>query len=122
MTFDLDATLGLPFTFTFGGETYTLPPDVDFATLELLDNGKLDDGFRRLLGAEQWERLEASPSTFGMRAFTNVFNAYMAHLGIDAGKSAASPDSSASTVRQSKPTSSGTTPPRSPGSVTVLTG
>lgn len=122
MSLDLDALLGLPFTFTFCGEEYSLPPDVDFQTLDELQAGHPDEAFRRLIGEEQYARLQAAPGTFGARAFTEVLQAYVTHLGLRSPESSASSDSSVSTATPSRLTSSGTTAPRSPGSATVLTG
>ena len=120
--FDLDAVLGLPFTFTFDGEEYTLPPDIEWSTTQTLTEGKPDVALRRLLGEEQWQRLEDSPKVFGTRSFTAVLDAYTEHLGLRMGEAEASPSSSENTDGQSRRTSSGTTESTSGGSLTVLTG
>jgi hypothetical protein len=122
MSFDLDAVLGLPFTFTFDGEEYELPVDVPWNVSELLSEGKPEEAFRLLLGPDQWQRLDDAPKVFGPKAFTAVLGAYMEHLGLREGESQASPSSSNDTDGQSRPTSAATTAPISAGSLTVLTG
>lgn len=122
MSFDLDALLGLPFTFTFCGEEYTLPPDVEFATIDELQAGHPDAAFRRLIGEDQYARMKAAPGTFGARALTAVLEQYMIHLGLREGESEASPDSSQNTPAPSRPIYSVTTAHPSPGSVTAHTG
>jgi hypothetical protein len=116
MAFNLDAELGLPFVFTFGGEEFSMPPDVDFATIEKLKEGNPDAAMGLLLGAEQVARLEALPGVFGARAFKLTLDAYFEHLGIRQGESSGSASSSTSTAEPSKPTSSGTTALRLPTS------
>ena len=120
--FDLDAYLGGPFTFTFDGQEYSLPPDVSWKASDLLASGDPKGALRELLGEEQWQRLDASPKSFGPRSFTGLVDRYMKHLGLSEGESEASPPSSANTAGPSKPTFSGTTEPTSGGSLTVLTG
>jgi hypothetical protein len=116
MTFDLDAALGLPFTFTFDGQEYTLPPDVDFDTITALQSEHLQDAFAGLLGPEQWQRLDASPKVFGARAFTAVMKEYLTHLGLGMGESSASPPSVQNTPVPSRRTFSDTTDTASPTS------
>jgi hypothetical protein len=105
MSFDLDAALGLPFTFTFGGEEYTLPPDVDLAAVTALQDGHPDVAIRHLLGDAQYERITASASVFGARAFTSLMSEYMRYLGISSGESEASSESSPNIGEPSRPTS-----------------
>jgi hypothetical protein len=108
--FDLDAVLGEPFTFTFDGEEYALPVDVDWETTKLLTAGEPEEALHRLLGDDQWSRLEESPKVFGTRSFTKLLDAYMEHLGLrDVGESSASSPSSVNTAEQSRRTFSGST-------------
>lgn len=109
MSFDLDAALGEPFEFTFGGQTFTLPSDVDLATVEKLQAGETVAALQALMGDEQYARIEALPQVFGARAFAAVMDAYFQHLGIRQGESSASTDSSKSTGGPSKQTSNGST-------------
>lgn len=94
MPFDLDAIASEanaePFEFTFGGDTYTLPPSVDLRVVASLTSGDIADALKRLLGAEQWERLEASDAVFTAARFEALLNAYMAHNGLDVGEASAS--------------------------------
>lgn len=120
--FDLDAYLGGPFTFTFDGQEYSLPPDVSWNASELLANGKPEEALHELLGDDQWQRLEDSPKVFGPRSFTGLVDRYMAHLGLREGEAEASPPSSEPTGEQLRQTSSGSTTSTSPGSSMVLTG
>lgn len=122
MSFDLDATLGLPFTFTFGGDTYTLPSDVDMAALQALRAEEPEKALQAMLGDEQWQRLQESPAVFGVRAWSKLIDAYFTHLGLRNPESGASSDSSKSTAGPSNPTFSGSTESPSRGSVTALTG
>lgn len=93
--FDLDAVLaesprGTPFRFRFGGELYELPADPDLRALAALNAERLDEGFRMLLGATQWERMRASDTSFGNEAFEKLLVRYQKHVG-DLGESPASP-------------------------------
>lgn len=100
--FDLDAIAneseGKPFPFTFGGEDYTLPADVDLIAAAALEGGKLYDGLHRLLGDEQWGRLLASPVVMNNAKLKALMEAYAAHVGLSLGESAASTVSSNGTV------------------------
>lgn len=95
--FDLDAVAAestkTPFRFTFGGEEYELPPVMDLRIVTSLVSGQMDDAMHRLLGAEQWRRLQASPAMFTNERFTALLNAYMAHTGTDMGEASASTSS-----------------------------
>lgn len=97
MTFNLDAVLaeetGAPFSFTFGGEDYDLPPHVDLMVVAAMQDSRLGDGLRKLLGPKQWERMQASEATFDERALTALLEAYMAHVGTTVGESSASTSS-----------------------------
>jgi hypothetical protein len=125
--FDLDAVAseGKPFQFKFGGEEYEFPPDLDLKLVALLgdlaeseDPSQVDVATlmavaKGLFGPEQWDRLEASPSRFGVRKLIELMNAYMKHMGVGLGELQASTGSSKSTVRPSKRTSNGSTKSRS---------
>lgn len=94
MPFDLDAVASEaarePFTFTFGGDTYTLPPDVDLRIIGSLTSGDITDALRRMLGEEQWKKLEASPAVLTSDRFSALLNAYLAHSGLNVGEASAS--------------------------------
>lgn len=94
MPFDLDAVAaeanGEPFEFTFGGDTYTLPPSVDLRVVGALTAGDVTDALRRLLGAEQWAKLDASDAVFTADQFKALFDAYLAHCGMTTGEAPAS--------------------------------
>lgn len=94
MTLNLDAIAnevkGTPFTFTFDGELYTLPPSVDFVAAAALASGDYYGGLHRLLGEKQWSRLVASPQVFSQAQFNALLTAYRDHLGIALGESPAS--------------------------------
>lgn len=124
-TFDLDAleSEGTPFRFTFGGERYEFPADLDFALIDLIEGlsdepTKVDVTIltrlaKRLFGPEQWARVEASGASFGVVRLIGLMNAYQKHLGVSLGELQASAGSSKSTVRPSKRTSNGSTGSRS---------
>lgn len=109
MTFDLDAAIaeaeGEPFEFTFGGEKYRLPYSPDLRAVAAMEQGKLTDAMRLLLGSEQWGRLLAADAVFNIPAFESLMAAYMKHCGLEPGESKASSPSSESTARPSKRTS-----------------
>lgn len=114
--FDLDALVAeraprKPFTFRFGGESYTLPAVVDVRAAAALSDGDLTTGLRYMLGAEQWERLAATEVTFDIEALNALLTRYGDHVGASVGESSASTGSSKSTGRRSKPTSNGSTEP-----------
>lgn len=87
--FDLDAVLadGEPFSFTFGGQEYTLPADPPLTVPPLLRAGLDAEAVELLLGAEQWERLSAADPALGMKGATALLVAYQAHLGLAPGGS-----------------------------------
>lgn len=96
VVYDLDAVIAerepaRPFTFKFGGDVYTLPPRPDMRAAAALAAGRLDEGFAMLLGADQYERLQAAEAVFDDEALLSMMNAYQAHVGLDLGESAASP-------------------------------
>lgn len=90
MTFDLDAVVteseAKPFDFTFGGEGYVLPAQVDLLAAASLEGGRLYDGFHRLLGDAQWERLLASDAVFDQARLKALMEAYAAHVGLSLGE------------------------------------
>lgn len=114
MSFDLDALIAEaeqrpPFEFTFGGEQYELPPDLDITIAVSLSAGDLLGSLQKLLGEEQWARIVASKATFTASAMLTLLERYGEYCGTSLGESAASSRSSKSTVRPSKRTSKGTT-------------
>lgn len=93
--YDLDAVIAEatprePFRFKFGGEAYELPASPDLRAFAALTAERLDDGFRLLLGPDQWSRLQASDSVFDQTAFEHLIVAYQEHVGADLGESGAS--------------------------------
>lgn len=126
MEFDLDKVMAEeeaaapdPFTFTFDGETYTMPPLSDVrAIMKIEQDGDLHGGMQQLMGAEQWHRLKASPKLLSTKAIVRLYNEYIVHSnGVSPGESRASTRSSKSTARPSKRTSKRTTKSASPRSV-----
>lgn len=126
--FDLDALYAeqrkAPFQFRWSGETWELPAfsDIDWRALQLaveieslanVDNVADVDVtiIQRMFGyafspeqAERWERVPQSTT-----AMIALFGQWQRHGGADMGESSASTDSSASTGRPSRRTSTGTT-------------
>lgn len=103
--FDLDAVLAerepkAPFVFRFGADTFSLPASPDLRAIAAFSAERLDEGFRILFGAEQWERLQASETVLDGEAFSALFEAYTAHVGEDLGESKASPKSSPRTAKR----------------------
>lgn len=94
MPFDLDAVASEataePFEFTFGGDKFTLPPSVDLRVIGSLTAGDVTDALRRLLGEDQYQRLDTNPAPFTAAQFTALLNAYLAHCGLDVGEVSAS--------------------------------
>lgn len=83
-----------PFRFRFGGDEYEMPGTIDLLGTAALTEGKLAQGFARLLGDEQWSRMLASKAVLTADAAKALMDAYAAHLGLgDAGESLASTDS-----------------------------
>ena len=125
MPFDLDAVIaeatGAPYEFTFGGETFTLPPDADVFAVQKMAAGEIGDALKLLLGSDQYARMETMPGTFGVKAFEALMTDYMRHVGSSVGESQASTGSSASTERPSNPTSSVSTGLPSPTSSVIDT-
>lgn len=103
--YDLDAVIAereavKPFTFKFGGESFTLPPRPDMVAATDLSAGRLDEGFKRLFGESQWERIHASEAVLDDVALTALFERYQAHTGMDLGESKASQNSSRNTAKR----------------------
>lgn len=115
MTFDLDAFIadqlaaGKPFTLTFGGEIYTLPPQPDPRAAGLFDAGLYGQAFALMLGEEQYTRFMASQAPLTRDAVIEVIRRHAAHAGASLGGSSASSDSSASTEKRSRRTSTAST-------------
>lgn len=111
MAFDLESILDdnedrEPFTFTWDGEEYELPPVRDMRAVGAIAGGRIYDGLLLLLGPEQWARLQNSPrvlSSKRMRALLDAYNQYVD--GLSSGESSASSGSSKNTARQSTRTS-----------------
>jgi hypothetical protein len=95
--------------FTFDGDDYTLPSDFDMRAMAAFTGGRLDDAFRILLGPEQWQRMQASPKTFGYSQFEALMKTYSSAIGVDLEKAQASASSSPSMPTLSKPTSPAST-------------
>jgi hypothetical protein len=110
---------GEPFPFEFGGEMYELPPQFDLRVGALFADEKPFEALELMLGPDQWRRLLAAPQTLTPNKLQALFAAWAEHSGITPGESSASTGSSGSTGRPSKPTSNGSTPRPSRGSVTV---
>lgn len=98
-----------PWEFEFGGETYTLPSDLDMRAMAALNGGRLDDALRILIGPEQWERMQASSYVFGPKQLNDLMQTYLSDLGIDLGKPLPSTDSSPNTPTPLRRTYNATT-------------
>ncbi len=113
MTFNLDAVVtesdATEFPFTFGGEDYTLPAQVDLVAAAAMEGGKLYDGLHKLLGEAQWGRMLESSAVMDNVKLKALMEAYAAHIGVSLGESAGSTGSSSSTAEPLKPTSNGST-------------
>jgi hypothetical protein len=99
--------------FDFDGHRYHLPSDFDWRAANALTKGDIELGLELLLGDEQWQRMQASPKVFGVKAIVNMLNAYATDIGVDLGEFQASSASSKRTVAPSKRTSNGSTGSRS---------
>ena len=113
MAFDLDALdverTGKPFAFTWDGAGYELPSKADILTLSIWREGRMMDGFERLLGPDQLVRLKASPKVFTTEHLVALVDAYYKHIGTTPGKAPAPSKRSKSTATPSSRTSRGTT-------------
>lgn len=84
------------FVFTFGGEDYELPADVDVLALAAMEGGRLDDGLRRILGPAQYLRIQNSPQVFRrdqLKALMEAWRTYCGAGGMAPGESGASTSS-----------------------------
>jgi hypothetical protein len=90
VTFNLDAVesegKAKPFEFTFGGEGYSLPAQVDLLAAAALEGGKLYEGLHRLLGDGQWDRLLASSAVLDNDKLKALMEAYAEHVGLSLGE------------------------------------
>ena len=102
-----------PFEFEFDGDVYTLPPDFDMRHASLFTEGRVLDGLEAILGAEQWERLNASPKILSVNRVNDLLEAWCEHIGVEVGESPASSRSVRRAAARSKPTSNGSTASRS---------
>jgi hypothetical protein len=102
-----------PWEFDFDGDRYSLPPDFDMRAAAKLTNGDLHGALEMLLGAEQWQRLQASPKIFSLEELGKLLQSWASDIGVDLGEFTASPPSSRRTVTPSKRTSNGSTASRS---------
>jgi hypothetical protein len=88
--FNLDAVVSeseaTPFDFTFGGEGYVLPAQVDLLAAASLEGGKLYEGLHRLLGDDQWERLLAAKAVLDTERLKALMEAYAKHVGLSLGE------------------------------------
>lgn len=88
--FNLDAVVteseATPFDFTFGGEGYTLPAQVDLLAAASLEGGKLYEGLHRLMGDDQWERLLAAKAVLDTPRLKALMEAYAKHVGLSLGE------------------------------------
>lgn len=110
--FDLDAVAaeatGAPLRFTYRGQEWTLAhmTGVDWRIIDAANEGDMEairKAFRYGMGEEQATRFDEVPQTIA--AMTALFRRWLKHNGLTEGESEASPDSSASTARPSKPAS-----------------
>jgi hypothetical protein len=90
VSFDLDAivteTDATPFDFTFGGEPYTLPAQVDIVAAAALEGGKLYEGLHKLLGEDQWDRLLKSEAVLDTPKLKALMEEYARHVGLSLGE------------------------------------
>lgn len=114
--FDLDAVAAEatkePLRFIWHGQEWTLAhmTGVDWRIIELANTGDIEAirrAFRYGMGDEQADRFDKLPQPIA--AMTALFRQWVKHNGLTEGESAASPDSSESTARPSKPASRRTT-------------
>jgi hypothetical protein len=95
--FDLDAVASEaklePFTFTFGGDTYTIEQDTDLRAAGALSRNDAESVMKRLLGPEQWAKMEASDVVFTSTRFWALLDAFSEHRKTSVGESSASTDS-----------------------------
>jgi hypothetical protein len=116
---DLDAILegeqGFPFTFTLGGQDWTLPPQMDMKALILMGRQEGDPdiygAMEILMGSDQFARFLRATGRLTSQRFEALMKAYARHQGADdMGESLASTSSSPDTGTPSKLTLPGITP------------
>lgn len=96
-----------PNTVTFGGETFELPAEVTFDTIEVLLTGNLREGISRILGDHAEFFWKQEPTVGDMQALTDgLIEAYTGHT---VGESLASSASSANGTKRSRRRSPATT-------------
>lgn len=100
---------GETWDFEFDGETYHLPSDFDYRAVGPITGGELEEGLHILLGDEQFERLDASPKSFGLNELLAMLNKYCEDIGVPMGEFQASSRSSRRAAMRSKRTSNGST-------------
>lgn len=109
MAYDLDAIVAesdsTPFVFTFGGEEFTWPAQLDLRAERELSEGKLWEALERMFGPDQYARFLATSQHLDMEVIKALFGAHAKHQGTTMGESRASAGSSKSTQRPSKQTS-----------------
>ena len=66
-----------PFQFRFGGEVYTVPSEPSLVALAAFDRGDILDFLAAMLGAEQWERIQASPAVLSVTKIRPVVGQYL---------------------------------------------
>lgn len=122
MPFDVDKLIAerpkpsrkKPFSFTFDGEDYPLPNEVDAIAVRAAATGDWMTSFTRLLTPEQFLQIQRSSKVLELDVIGDILSAYYQHLGgTSAGESAASSTRSKNTARPSKQTSKRTTASRS---------
>jgi hypothetical protein len=101
------------FTFTFDGETYTLPPDFDMRHAAMFTSGDILGGLEAVLGPDQWDQLDSSPKILSIKRVNALLEAWCEHIGVELGESAASSRSVRRAAARSKRTSNGSTGSRS---------
>lgn len=115
VTFDLDSVLDEdeerePFTFSWDGDDYELPPVRDMRAVGAIAAGRIYDGLLTLLGPEQWTRLQNSPRVLSAKRLRALLDEYGKYIdGLNSGESSASSNSSGSTAGRSKRASKRTT-------------
>lgn len=122
MAFDLDKLVSeqpsakrkKKFEFTFEGNVYTMPNEIDMLGLRAATTGDVTTAFKRALGPTQYAQIEASDSVLQQSSILELMGAYYEHVGgLSAGESSASSSSLKSTAGPSKRTSRASTPARS---------
>lgn len=81
-----------PFMFEFGGDTYTTVSPNKLDPRDMSESLSRDPSAQlmMILGAEQWERLEASPAEFTVMHLESLLEAWYGHHDLSVGKSGGS--------------------------------